>query len=202
MNTDFNVTKLTASILMLSIAFPAWAHTGLVNTHSFSAGFAHPWLGVDHILMAFVVGFWSCYAMAKPAWYLPFWFLASMAFGVLFAYLGIDIPAVGLGITMPLWIIGLCIGLEKLPSADKVSIFAYHFRCKSRLYPCHRGDKSRRLFPVFNRGVFSNFSIASNRYDYRANGYEGLTKLTPGNRSCLHCRQCIGDFRLSWHVSA
>ncbi len=115
MDTGFNVTKLTAATLMLGIAFPSLAHTGLVNTHNFSAGFAHPWLGVDHVLMAFVVGFWSYYATAKPAWYLPFWFLASMAIGVLLAYLGIDIPEVGLGITMPLWIIGLCIGLNKLP---------------------------------------------------------------------------------------
>jgi urease accessory protein len=116
MNTGFNVTKLIASILMLGVASPAWAHTGLGNISGFSAGFAHPWLGMDHVLMAFVVGFWSCYATAKPLWYLPFCFLASMVTGMLLAYLGIDIPEVGQGITMPLWIIGLCLSLNKLPT--------------------------------------------------------------------------------------
>lgn len=115
MNTGFNVTKLTASILMLGITFPAWAHTGLANLSGFSAGFAHPWLGVDHVLMTFAVGFWSCYATAKPLWYLPFCFLVSMAIGVFLAYLGINIPEVSLGITMPLWVIGLCLGLNKQP---------------------------------------------------------------------------------------
>jgi urease accessory protein len=115
MKTDFNIMKLIASTLMLGVAFPSWAHTGLGNISGFSAGFAHPSLGVDHVLMAFVVGFWSCYATAKPMRYLPFCFLASMAVGMVLAYLEIDIPEVGQGITMPLWVIGLCLGLNKLP---------------------------------------------------------------------------------------
>jgi urease accessory protein len=38
-----------------------------------------------------------------------------MAVGMVLAYLEIDIPQVGQGITMPLLVIGLCVSLKKLP---------------------------------------------------------------------------------------
>ena len=47
---------ITAAALLLPAA--AFAHTGH-GTSSFSAGIAHPFMGLDHLLAMLAVGLWS-----------------------------------------------------------------------------------------------------------------------------------------------
>ena len=109
------------------IPVSAWAHIGQGDIGGgFVAGFAHPLLGLDHVVAMVAVGLWGA-QLGRPAiWVLPVTFPIVMAFGGVLGGLGVDIPGIEIGIALsaivlggmvafaakpPLWIAGVLVGL-------------------------------------------------------------------------------------------
>src|SRR5262245_20534389 len=67
---------------------------GVWQSHSFILGVAHPFLGVDHILVMIAVGLWAVLVGGRAVWVLPMTFLATMLAGFAAASVGLDIPLV------------------------------------------------------------------------------------------------------------
>jgi urease accessory protein len=69
---------ITAAALLLPAA--TFAHTGH-GTSGFSAGIAHPFMGLDHLLAMLAVGLWSARQVGAARWITPVTFVAIMAIG-------------------------------------------------------------------------------------------------------------------------
>lgn len=74
---------MAGSGLMASWLLPslAWAHSGGDAGAGFGAGFAHPFLGLDHLLAMLAVGLWSVQLGSAMRWRLPLTFVGAMALG-------------------------------------------------------------------------------------------------------------------------
>jgi urease accessory protein len=70
--------KKTAVVLSF-LPTVAWAHTGAGG--GFLAGFAHPFMGLDHLLAMVAVGLWAVQLGGAMRWRLPLAFVACMALG-------------------------------------------------------------------------------------------------------------------------
>ena len=60
---------LLASLVVM--ATPASAHVGQDLGFSIAGGFAHPFLGLDHLAAMVAVGLWSAIAGGKGLWLRP-----------------------------------------------------------------------------------------------------------------------------------
>jgi urease accessory protein len=78
--------------LMLGVSTPTWAHTGIGVTHSFMAGLAHPWQGMDHFLVMLAIGLWACVLGGRALWLLPMSFLMLMVVGAGLGFAGVNLP--------------------------------------------------------------------------------------------------------------
>lgn len=76
-------------LLALAMLVPraAFAHTG--DHGGFSAGFGHPFLGWDHLVVMVAVGLW---AAQTRRWWLPIAFVGVLALGAGAALLGVAVP--------------------------------------------------------------------------------------------------------------
>lgn len=92
----------------LLLATPAMAHTGHDAT-GFSAGLAHPFGGLDHLLAMLTVGLWASLRgrSAMLAW--PAAFLTAMLAGFALARLGFVLPAVEMMIAASVVLLGLAV---------------------------------------------------------------------------------------------
>lgn len=72
--------RAAALLAPLLAAGPALAHGG--HAQGLGAGFAHPFLGADHLLAMLGIGIWAAQAGMARAWILPACFLAGMAGGI------------------------------------------------------------------------------------------------------------------------
>lgn len=107
------IIKLALSIMLSSFVTPVWAHTGIGGTYnSFMAGFAHPWQGVDHLLVIFATGLWGCVQGGKQVWALPLSFLLLMATGASLGFADIALPYAELWVSLSVLVFGLIIGLD------------------------------------------------------------------------------------------
>ena len=115
----------TATLLMLG-ANPALAHVGAGSTASFTAGFAHPLSGLDHVTVMVAVGLWAALKGHRALWIWPATFVAVMLIGgglgmahvpVPFVEPGVLASVVALGllvalaVDLPVWLGALVIGL-------------------------------------------------------------------------------------------
>ncbi len=78
--------------LCLGAALPqaAAAHGFGAHAAGFAEGFAHPFLGLDHLLAMLGVGLWASQLGGAALWRLPLAFLAVMAGAALWASAGLD----------------------------------------------------------------------------------------------------------------
>lgn len=96
-------------------AIPAFAHPGHDGT-SFSTGFFHPLLGVDHLLAMIAVGIWAAQSRKSALWVLPVVFPLMMVAGAALAVAGVHFPGVESSIAASVAILGLLIAFAiKLP---------------------------------------------------------------------------------------
>lgn len=88
-----NASRLAALAGMSLLAGAASAHTGghAAGT-GFFGGFAHPFMGLDHLLAMFGVGLWAAQQGGRARWVLPAAFLGAMALGGMLAWLGVVLP--------------------------------------------------------------------------------------------------------------
>src|SRR3712207_5476347 len=75
---------------------PALAHTGVGSVSSLGAGFAHPFLGLDHVLAMGAVGLWASLVGGRALWAWPLAFIALVTGGAGLGAAGVPLPAVEL----------------------------------------------------------------------------------------------------------
>ncbi len=101
---------------LTALATAAEAHTGHGATNAFTAGFAHPLGGVDHLLAMVAVGLWAGLAGGRALWLWPAGFVAAMVLGGALGMAGVPMPFVEQGIVGSVIVIGLAAALAFSPS--------------------------------------------------------------------------------------
>jgi len=100
-----------AAIVSIAAASPALAHPGALGHGSLAAGFAHPLLGLDHMLVMLAVGLWASLLGAqgekRAVWLVPSAFLGAMAIGFALALSGLSLPFVEPTILASVVVLGL-----------------------------------------------------------------------------------------------
>ncbi len=118
--------KLLLACVMTQVAL--LAHTGAGSVSGFSAGFAHPIGGTDHILAMFAVGLWAFQMGGRAVWSVPLTFVVMMTIWAFLGLQGIHFPFIEEGILLSVVVLGAMIVLGvKTPimfSALLVGIFA------------------------------------------------------------------------------
>jgi urease accessory protein len=76
-----SLPAVLAALAVAALATPAAAHPGHDMLAGFTAGFAHPFAGVDHLLAMIAVGAWAAQQGGRAIWALPAAFVAVMAIG-------------------------------------------------------------------------------------------------------------------------
>lgn len=105
------------AVLMLTAA-PALAHTGAGAATGFTAGFAHPILGLDHVLAMVAVGILAAQLGGRSLWLVPTAFVAMMAVGGLIGVAALGLPFVEIGIVGSVVVLGAVIAAgRQLPAA-------------------------------------------------------------------------------------
>jgi urease accessory protein len=99
----------TAGLLLAALSTPALAHTGLDTVHGFAAGFAHPFLGADHVLAMFAVGLWAAALGGRALWRLPLAFVGLMAAGAGIHFAGFAVPGAEGPIAASVLVLGLAL---------------------------------------------------------------------------------------------
>ena len=115
--------------VMVGLLTPALALAHIAQgdiSGGFVSGFAHPILGLDHVVAMVAVGLWGAQLGSPAIWVLPVTFPLVMAFGGLLGGLNIQIPGIEIGIAAsaialglmvtfaarpPLWAAGILVGL-------------------------------------------------------------------------------------------
>jgi urease accessory protein len=99
----------TASLLAgLVLSGTAEAHPGH-DLAGWTAGIAHPFTGLDHVLAMVAVGALGAVIGGRAIWALPAAFLGMMAAGGMLAFAGTQVPAVETGIGLSVLVLGLAL---------------------------------------------------------------------------------------------
>jgi urease accessory protein len=107
-----------ALALILGTAASAQAHTPGAAGAGLAEGFAHPLLGLDHLLAMVAVGLWAAQLGGRALWLVPAGFLSVMAIGGAVALTGVELPGVEFGILGSLLALGALVATaSRLPAA-------------------------------------------------------------------------------------
>ena len=91
------------------ISAPATAHSGTGLAGGVTAGFAHPFAGIDHLLAMVSVGLWGAFLGRPLIVLLPVIFPAVMAIGGAMGIAGVVLPPVEIGIAVSVLVLGILI---------------------------------------------------------------------------------------------
>ena len=101
--------------LLVIVAFASLA-PGTASAHvesgalgGFQSGFAHPIVGIDHLLAMLAVGIWGAQMGGRNVWTLPVTFPLIMTVGGILGMSGFALPNVELGIALSVFVLGLAI---------------------------------------------------------------------------------------------
>jgi urease accessory protein len=110
-----NLRKTLFALALFISPAVAFAHAG--HDHSgLMAGLAHPLFGLDHLLAMLAVGLWAAQQSGAARWALPLAFVASMLFGGLLGFNGLQIPLMETGIAASVLAFGLLVAVAmRLP---------------------------------------------------------------------------------------
>ncbi|SHI70534.1 urease accessory protein [Roseomonas rosea] len=104
---------LPAALAVLPL--PALAHTGADHAMGFTAGFAHPLGGADHLMAMVAVGLWAGLLGGRAALALPAAFLAALTLGFGLGTAGVALPMVEAGIAASVIVLGAVVALATRP---------------------------------------------------------------------------------------
>jgi urease accessory protein len=120
-------TGLAVIALILGSIGPAFAHAPGAAGAGLAAGFAHPLLGLDHVMAMIAVGLWASQLGGRALWLVPASFVTAMAAGAALAAVT-TLPAVELGIVGSVVVLGALVACAaRLPGAagaTMVGLFA------------------------------------------------------------------------------
>lgn len=107
---------------LCATALPALAHPGHAgHPGSLAAGFAHPLLGIDHVLAMVAVGLWAAFLGGRAVWIVPAAFVLSMIGGFALAMAGISLPSVEPGVAASVFVLGVLVAASvRLPLAPSL----------------------------------------------------------------------------------
>jgi urease accessory protein len=117
-----------ATLVAIVMAGAAEAHTLGVAAAGFSAGLAHPFAGIDHLLAMIGIGLWAVQlaersGRASALYLVPAAFLVMMAVGGVAAMTGLPLPEVETGILGSVVVLGLLIAVApQMPVAAGMAI--------------------------------------------------------------------------------
>lgn len=95
---------LIAGALMsapVALAHPGHTESGLLS------GFAHPFMGLDHLIVMLAVGLWAARLGSKAVFTVPAAFVGTMILGCLLVVAGLGVPFVEQGIVLSVIFLGL-----------------------------------------------------------------------------------------------
>lgn len=111
-------------VALMLLAAPAAAHTGS-HLDGLTAGFGHPFGGLDHLLAMAAVGVWGAWLGRSLVWLAPAAFMAAMAGGAGLGWAGLSLPGAELAIVASVVILGALIaGACRLPGAVGAALVA------------------------------------------------------------------------------
>lgn len=117
-----------AAVAVPASAFAHPGHDGGDFTWDFSAGFAHPLSGWDHLLAMLAVGIWAAQLGGRARWLVPVAFLAAMSAGAVLGRVGGAFSGTEQAIAASVFITGLLVAVSaRLPvavAAGLAGIFA------------------------------------------------------------------------------
>ncbi len=117
--------KIMAAVIALSPSF-ASAHSGHID--GFITAFAHPFTGIDHLLMMLGVGMFAGRIGGRMRWQLPLVFLMAMLAGWMAAATGFIFSAIESGIAAGLIVLGVLfmrkMAMPPLVQLSAVALFA------------------------------------------------------------------------------
>ncbi len=112
-----------AAVLMPLVAQAHPGHPGHDFEWDFSAGFAHPLSGLDHLLAMLAVGLWAAQLGGRSRWLVPSAFVTMMTFGAALARAGVTLPGVEPLVATSVLVLGLLIGAAaKLPTTASMAL--------------------------------------------------------------------------------
>jgi urease accessory protein len=118
---------LLAAAVMV-VASPASAHVGQHLGFSIGSGFAHPFLGLDHLAAMVAVGLWAALAGGRRLWVWPAAFVCAMLVGGFLGQASPHVPQVEPVIAASVIALGLLVasGIKApiLPGAALIAAFA------------------------------------------------------------------------------
>ncbi len=121
-----NLTRCSFFLLGVVLALPALAHPDA--SHSFgalSAGFLHPFTGIDHLLAMLAVGMLASAQQGKARWLPLFAFPVMMLIGAMIAGFGIELASAEIFVALSVAVFGLLFALSvKLSTSLSVVGFA------------------------------------------------------------------------------
>jgi len=95
-------------------AGPALAHAGSgAHNHGLFAGFMHPIGGLDHVLAMVAVGLFASLLGGRARWAVPASFIVMMVLGGALGMVGGEVPAIEVGITLSIIVLGAVVALGK-----------------------------------------------------------------------------------------
>jgi len=114
-------TLLLALLTLLMVgSSSAWAHPSvfhsLSSSDAASAGFLHPFSGLDHLLVMVAVGLWAVQIGGRALWILPLSFVGSMMLGGAVGLCGVHQSFIEHGILASIVLLGVALGMAWRPS--------------------------------------------------------------------------------------
>lgn len=102
---------LPAAALIIVATAPAFAHVGVGDTASFTAGFEHPLFGLDHVTVMIAVGLWAALKGGRALWVWPATFVGIMLAGGALGMAQVSLPFVEPAILASVVALGLLVAL-------------------------------------------------------------------------------------------
>ena len=105
------IRKLAAVCALALISSAALGHPAQEHLSGVAAGFAHPFMGVDHLLAMVALGIWAAQCKGPSMLLAPAVFILSMVAGAVFALNGGVVAFAEHGIAFSVLIIGLFVAM-------------------------------------------------------------------------------------------
>ena len=104
--------QITAALLAgFLVSSAAIAHVGIHSAGGFAAGWAHPFMGLDHLLAMVAVGIWAAQLGGRRLLLLPAIFVVTMAAGAVAGTYGLPLPQVEGMVALSVLVLGLLVAL-------------------------------------------------------------------------------------------
>jgi urease accessory protein len=127
-SSSSNLKRCSLAAALALCPVLAQAHPFHGTTTGFTAGFAHPLFGLDHILAMVAVGLWAAQLGGRARWIVPATFVTLMALGGAVGMSGLRLPMVETGIVVSVMTLGVLIAVAaRMPlpwSAALTGLFA------------------------------------------------------------------------------